>query len=89
MSTLILLGIKGGRPVRKADNFTAICELIVYKMWVPRRLTTLCASTACYRDSFTFYIFTVTKNSRNFHRLLLDFSKASYLSLLTFFLFGL
>jgi hypothetical protein len=23
-------------------------------MWEPRRLTTLWASTACYRDSFTF-----------------------------------
>jgi hypothetical protein len=46
-----------GRPTRKADNLTAICEPIVYKMWEPRRLTTLWASTACYRDSFTF-IFT-------------------------------
>jgi hypothetical protein len=25
-------------------------------MWEPRRLTTLWASTACYRDSFTFYL---------------------------------
>jgi hypothetical protein len=24
-------------------------------MWQPRRLTTLWASTACYRESFTFY----------------------------------
>jgi hypothetical protein len=31
----------------KADNFTAICEPIVQKMWEPRRLTTLWASTAC------------------------------------------
>jgi hypothetical protein len=37
-------------------NLTAICELTVYKMWEPRRLTTLWASTACYRDSFTFYL---------------------------------
>jgi hypothetical protein len=36
---------------RKAANFTAICEPIVYKMWQPQRLTTLCASTACYRDN--------------------------------------
>jgi hypothetical protein len=43
-----------GRPTRKADNLTAICEPIVYKMWEPRRLTTLWAFTACYRDSFTF-----------------------------------
>jgi hypothetical protein len=41
--------------VRKADNLTAICEPTVYKMWEPRRLTTLLASTSCYRDSFTFF----------------------------------
>jgi hypothetical protein len=40
-------------PARKADNLTAICESTVYKMWEPRRLTTLWASTACYRDGFT------------------------------------
>jgi hypothetical protein len=44
-----------GRPARKADNLTAICEPIVQKMWDPRRLTTLWPSTASYRDSFTFY----------------------------------
>jgi hypothetical protein len=27
-----------GRPARKADNLIAICELIVHKMWEPRRL---------------------------------------------------
>jgi hypothetical protein len=43
-----------GRPARKADNFTAFCEQIVYKMLEPRPLTTLWASTACYSDSFTF-----------------------------------
>jgi hypothetical protein len=43
------------RPARKGDNLTAICELIVKKMWELRRLTTLWASMACYRDSFTFY----------------------------------
>jgi hypothetical protein len=40
-----------GWPARKADNLTAICEPTVYKMWKPRRLW---ASTASYRDSFTF-----------------------------------
>jgi hypothetical protein len=25
-------------------------------MWEPRRLTILCASASCYRDSFTFYM---------------------------------
>jgi hypothetical protein len=51
MSTRNLTGRKG-RPARGADILTAICELIVYKMWEPRLLTTLWASTACYRDSF-------------------------------------
>jgi hypothetical protein len=27
--------------IRKADNLTAICESIVYKMWEPQRLTIL------------------------------------------------
>jgi hypothetical protein len=53
MSTRNLPGGKG-RPVRKADNLTAIFEPIVCKMWEPRRLVTLWASTAFYRDSFTF-----------------------------------
>jgi hypothetical protein len=25
----IFLGVKGGRPARRADNFTVICEVIV------------------------------------------------------------
>jgi hypothetical protein len=41
--------------MRKAD-FSAICELIVYKMLEPRRLTTLWASTVCHRDNFTFLL---------------------------------
>jgi hypothetical protein len=53
MSTANLSGGKG-RPARKADNLTAICEPIVQKMWGAWRLTTLWAFTACYRDSFTF-----------------------------------
>jgi hypothetical protein len=53
MSTGNLPGGKG-RPARKADNLTAICEPIVYKIWEPRRLTTLWISTACYRDNFNF-----------------------------------
>jgi hypothetical protein len=39
-----------GRPVRTADNLTAICEPTVKKMWEPRRLASLRASVACYRD---------------------------------------
>jgi hypothetical protein len=42
------------RPARGADNLTAICELIFYKMRELRRLTTLWAFMACYRNSFTF-----------------------------------
>jgi hypothetical protein len=53
MSTRNLPGGKG-RPVHKADKFIVICESTVQKMWEPRRLTTLWASTACYKDSFTF-----------------------------------
>jgi hypothetical protein len=30
-----------GRPARGADNLTAIIEPNVWKMWEPRRLTTL------------------------------------------------
>jgi hypothetical protein len=41
-----------GLPARKADNLTATCELTVEKMWEPRHLITLWASTACYKDSF-------------------------------------
>jgi hypothetical protein len=51
MSTIILPGGKG-KPARKADNFLAICEPTVYKMWEPRHLTTIWASTACYKVSF-------------------------------------
>jgi hypothetical protein len=43
-----------GRRAREADNLTAICEPIVQKMWEPRRLTTLWASTARYSDTFIF-----------------------------------
>jgi hypothetical protein len=39
----MFLGDKG-RPARKAENLTAICERTVYKMWEPRRLTTGIAS---------------------------------------------
>jgi hypothetical protein len=54
MSTSNLPGGKG-RPAHKADNLTAICELTLWKMWEPRRLTNLWAFRACYRDIFTFF----------------------------------
>jgi hypothetical protein len=43
-----------GRPARKADNLTAICGQIFYKMWKPRRLTTL--PKAYYRVNFSFFL---------------------------------
>jgi hypothetical protein len=43
--------------MHKADNLTAICEPIVYKMWEPQLLTPLWAFMACYRDSFTFIFY--------------------------------
>jgi hypothetical protein len=42
------------QPVLGADNLTAICEPTVCKRWESRRLATLWAFRACYRDSFTF-----------------------------------
>jgi hypothetical protein len=51
MSTRNIPGDKE-RPAHKADNLT-IREPIVWKMWEPQHLTTIWASTACYRDSFT------------------------------------
>jgi hypothetical protein len=54
MSIRNLRGGKG-RPALNADNITAICEPLLQKMWEPRRPTDLCASTACYRDNFTFF----------------------------------
>jgi hypothetical protein len=53
MSTRNLTGGKR-RPALKADNLTPICEPIVQKMWEPRRLTTLWASTASYKEGFTY-----------------------------------
>jgi hypothetical protein len=45
-----------GRPAPKVDNLTAICEPIIQKISEPRRLTTLRATTASYKDSATFYL---------------------------------
>jgi hypothetical protein len=47
------------RPIRKADNLTAICEPIFYKRLEPRSLTTLWAFMVCYGGSFVF--FTISK----------------------------
>jgi hypothetical protein len=58
----------------KADNLTAIREQIVCKMWEPRRLTTLWAFTACYRDSFTFFTVSLKSTMKQFTWLPPDFS---------------
>jgi hypothetical protein len=42
----------GARPARKTDYLVFICEPIAYRMWEHRRLTTLLASKACYKDGF-------------------------------------
>jgi hypothetical protein len=54
------------RLARKADNLTAICEPIFWKMWESQRLTTLWASTACYRARFTFCPFFISRLIFNF-----------------------
>jgi hypothetical protein len=54
MNTSNLSGGKG-QPVCEADKLTAICELIIWKMCEPRRLTALWAFMTCYRDTFTFF----------------------------------
>jgi hypothetical protein len=43
-------------PARKADNLTTNREAIVEKIWEPRRLTTLWASTTCYKVNTVFTI---------------------------------
>jgi hypothetical protein len=56
MSTRILPDGKvllAGRPASKA-RLNPACESIFQKVWGPRRLTTIWASTTCYRDSFTY-----------------------------------
>jgi hypothetical protein len=53
MSTRNLPGGKG-RSARKADNLTATCQPIFWKMRDRRRLTTLRAPTDCYRENFSF-----------------------------------
>jgi hypothetical protein len=51
--------VSRARPDHKTDNFTAIYERTVYKMWEPRRLTALRASTRWYRGSALFYFVSI------------------------------
>jgi hypothetical protein len=51
---------------RKAGDLTAICEPIVYKMWEPRRLTTIWASKACHRNRLTRKVGDLTTISERF-----------------------
>jgi hypothetical protein len=44
-------------PVRKANKQTTVTESSVQKMWTPRRLTALWASTACCFVYFTLFYF--------------------------------
>jgi hypothetical protein len=46
-------GVKGGRRVRLSTSVSSVSRFSI-KMWEPRRLIALWASTACYRVSFTF-----------------------------------
>jgi hypothetical protein len=62
MSTRNLPGGEG-RPARKADDLTAICQPIAYIMWEPRPPTNLWAFTACYRVSFTFTLLVCIRKS--------------------------
>jgi hypothetical protein len=64
MSARNLPGGKG-RPARKADNFAAICEPTVYKMWKSRLLTTLWASMAYSKESFTIFLPLKYDNNNN------------------------
>jgi hypothetical protein len=56
---MIFLGNRA-RPVRRAENLTAVCEPTVWNIWETQHLTNLQASTSCYADSFTFNVFYFT-----------------------------
>jgi hypothetical protein len=52
--------LSGGRrdkaqPTRKADNFTAMCEPIVWKMWALRHLSILYTSKGCYGEILLYF----------------------------------
>jgi hypothetical protein len=55
----------GCRPVRKVDNFTAMCEQTVWKMCELVRLTTLWAFMACYRER---YLLNIINNNYYYYK---------------------
>jgi hypothetical protein len=56
MSTRIFLGVNDGRCVRLTTSAPSVSRLS-RKCGEPRRVTTLRASKACYRDSLNFFTF--------------------------------
>jgi hypothetical protein len=61
-----------GRPARKADNLTTICEPIAEKMLEPQSFAILWAFMACYRDSVTFSLFIGCQNRSSLTELDVD-----------------
>jgi hypothetical protein len=72
-------GVKDGRRVRLTATPSSVSRLFRI-MWEPRRLTTLWASLACYRDSFT--IFKVRKDINELSHSLTDFLRIYYIGIL-------
>jgi hypothetical protein len=62
----MFLGAKWGRCVRLTLHRHLWVDCL--QMWEPRRVTTLWASTACYRVSFTFYLYSILMNHTKFQR---------------------
>jgi hypothetical protein len=59
-STRNLPGGKG-RPARKADNLTVLCEPIVWKVWESLNLRTLWAFKVCYRiQLYLFFLYLIS-----------------------------
>jgi hypothetical protein len=50
-------GVEGVRRVGLTSLPPSASRISRQNMWEPRRLTTLCAFTTCYRDNFTFFTF--------------------------------
>jgi hypothetical protein len=55
------LSVGKERPERKTDNPTTICDVIIYKMWDPRRLVILQASMAYYGEYVQYVVVDLLK----------------------------